>query len=208
MDLKRFFVPNEAEIEHMPLNALVMTLANVRPRANETFGGAQGQVVKLPVPYEHQLLNNWCWAACAAMASNIGKTQCDLGKIVFPGANCPPDPAFDGGADPSQIDRVLRAAGRIPLVSTATPPIGNPGLLFELDQGRPLQIGWIWTVSSWGGGHVVLLVGYEQNMTGTVFLVHDPLPPLQGGKPYIQISENDLMTAQGRGKWTHAWKLR
>lgn len=189
----------------MPLDVLKITLKNINLPASAKFGGPQSKLTKLPVPYEQQLLSNWCWAACATMAAKNTKTQCDLGRVVFPTATCPPAQVSNGQADPNEIDRVLREAGRSPSASNSAPPAQTADLLNELSAGRPVQIGWQWDFSQ--GGHVVLLVGSDQIAAQTVFFIHDPLPSNEGGGPYIQMTSSDLSTAGGRGRWIYVWML-
>jgi hypothetical protein len=69
----------------------------------------------------------------------------------------------------------------------------------EIAQGRPVEIGVRW--SSGFGGHVYLLVGWE-DVDGRV-MVHlfDPWPTGDTGK----VSLEDLQQAFGRGEWLWTW---
>lgn len=65
-----------------------------------------------------------------------------------------------------------------------------------LEQGSPVEIGILW---NGGGGHAVLIVGYEIEDGVSLFTVFDPLEGTFIG------GYDDVMTAFGSGAWTWSW---
>ena len=115
----------------MSLSALSLTLAQLPPQ-EPTFG-ASGIVRDVPIPYETQLLAQWCWAACAAMVTMNHATQCDIGRTKFPGAPCPPTSSQNFPATPYDIRVALSHAGRTPTEIAVTPPL----TALQIDVLRP-----------------------------------------------------------------------
>ena len=68
----------------------------------------------------------------------------------------------------------------------------------EIDAGRPIEVGFTW---SGGGGHAVLVVGYEQvSPADKRVFVYDPW---HGPVPDLNLDE--LRAAYGAGTWRWSW---
>lgn len=184
----------------MPLAALSLTVAHL-PQQPPVFGA--GAVVRnVPIPYEAQLLAQWCWAACATMVTTNHATQCGIGRTKFPAAPCPPTQNENFPATPYDIRTALKTAGRIPTEITGNPPLTALQIDTDLAGGRPLQVGWQRPHS----GHVVVVCGSQPDATGaTVYVVNDP--DATTGGPRLLLSARDLDTARGLGQWTYAWRM-
>jgi hypothetical protein len=184
----------------MPLAALSLTLAELPPQP-PTFG-AGATVRNVPIPYETQLLTEWCWAACATMVAINQTTQCGIGRTKFPGAPCPPTSNENFPATPYDIRVALKKAGRIPTEINAAPPLTALQIDTDLAGGRPLPVGWERPCS----GHVIVVCGSQPDATGaTVYVVNDP--DATTGGAHLLLSWRDLDTARGLGQWTYAWRL-
>jgi hypothetical protein len=154
----------------------------------------------VPISYETQLLGNWCWAACATMVKANRVTQCDIGRTKFPQAPCPPTLNENFAATPYDIRIALGRAGRTPTEINATPPLTALQLDADLAGGRPVQVGWD------PPGHVIVVCGSQPDATGaTAYVVNDP-DATSGGERQL-LSQRDLDTARGLGRWTYAWRL-
>jgi hypothetical protein len=201
-------VPLRLPVAH--LGQFATTIGAVRG-----FGAAPPPaVVTLPIPYVQQAWTNWCWAACAEMASTNGTRQCALAATLL-GNPCPSTAWYDQTVDENGISNVLRNAGSLHAAhvggtAATTPPLTAQALQTEINQGRPIEIGWRYFNSFGGevGGHVVLCVGYRQQGGIDYYEVHDPLPQLGG--PSRMMIWTDLVAPPGRNpqgttSWCDAW---
>lgn len=201
----------------MPLRTPFATLAQFAPTPAHQlgFGAPAPSGVTLPIPYVSQALGNWCWAACAEMVSTNGSSQCSLAATILSNT-CPPNPSTDDQtATEIQIVSVLQRAGaghpgHLGGATASAPPLTSQQLQSELNQQRPVEIGWRYFDNSGllVGGHVVIVYGYGVNSAGTQFDVHDP--HLNTGSTskmdYTQLSSpTGYNPLAARTTWTDAW---
>ena len=144
-----------------------------------------GRPIEPNVPFEPQLLSQWCWAACVSMVERgLGRavSQCEVANRLFPeldccqgfGSGCSETRPVHGIASTAcnQVagrrdisDLWSRTLGRTVHVE---PPISEERLVeaVEAGPGHAVQLWWV----NGSEKHVVLVVGHQ----GGQFLVHDP----------------------------------
>lgn len=156
--------------------------------------------VRLNIPVENQLLNNWCWAAIAsALGRYYGtsdESQAQIASQVLK-KNCL-EFAFDDevrrSADTiSRLDIAMSVAGCYSHWSAGKPLFDR--VRFEINFGRPFgaRVGW-----HAGAAHYVLIHGYRDH--GEKLLVADPLH----GSGEYSLGEFPARYRQG-GAWTETF---
>jgi Papain-like cysteine protease AvrRpt2 len=154
---------------------------------------------RLNLTMQHQLQDNWCWAAVSTSVAhffgNTTWTQCVVvSKEVDDGACC-----TDGSSKkcnvPWRLDNALRRVKVLKKKSNGMPGKLD-GVRGELDAGRPvcIRIGW-----SGGGGHFIAIEGYRDD-SGSV-AIEDPWH----GTSDVPISVFRAGRYQGTGSWTHTY---
>jgi hypothetical protein len=137
---------------------------------------AGAQSVDLPVPYERQLTNEWCWAASTQMVLEYLHKQVPQCTIVeqaygmFPGSCCMSPACSNWPGSIYQVQNILYANGGG--LSSIVPKVAPNYLYQELRQGRPV----IAHVNLWGTGpgHFAVIRGMTY-YAGTPFvIVNDP----------------------------------
>jgi len=142
----------------------------------------------LNIPYEQQLADNWCWAACAVMAVKaLGYTadQCDTARRPLgrpPGSCC---------TTTGSVVTVVTACDE-----TGWPPFDELGFhslhttstaltlaVLKSEIGihhRPVAFAWEWTDSvgaRTGSGHIMIAGGYSYDAPDDMIEVYNPLCP-------------------------------
>jgi hypothetical protein len=153
---------------------------------------------------QHQLQTNWCWSAVSTSVSRFYNpaspwTQCSLANTELGETACCADGSTDACNRDWYLDRALSRVGNLQSWSGAAAPLSE--IEHEVNAGRPLgvRIGW-----EGGGGHFVVLAGYDDPGTGPGFLrVEDPWYG-QSRMAYSAFRN----TYQGTGSWTHTYHTR
>jgi len=152
------------------------------------------------VPQIPQAQPEWCWAACAQMVLQFyGQTvqQCELASKLF-GQACCDDPGSLLCNDPAQVPDiagVYRQWGRNAVLVQGQ--VSFETLQSEINANRPVEIGFAWNN---GGGHQVLVCGWNIDSTGPYLLVNDP--EWGSGAVYYV----NLQAAYGWGSWQWTWQ--
>jgi hypothetical protein len=153
---------------------------------------------------QHQLQTNWCWSAVSTSVSHFYNpaspwTQCSLANSELGETACCADGSAAACNRDWYLDRSLSRVGNLQSWSGAAVPLSE--VEHEVNAGRPLgvRIGW-----QGGGGHFVVLAGYDDPGTGPGFLrVEDPW---YGPS---RMAYSALRNAyQGSGSWTHTYHTR
>jgi hypothetical protein len=157
--------------------------------------------VRLSFAVQHQLQDQWCWAAVStSIAGHYGSTswtQCSVANRELGQSTCCADGSTSACDQPWYLDRALKRVGALKKVEK-----GKPGDLKkvrkEIDGRRPvgIRIGW-----SGGGGHFVTIEGYRSD--GATIAIEDPWYGASD-VPFAAMSGS----YQGSGSWTHTYFTR
>ena len=154
----------------------------------------------LNVPYYKQTQTNWCWAACSQMVEGFfGKDapQCKSANWLFGQSTCCNSPGSTACNQGCPITRIVSVHGFWGVNSSYTgTSLGFYTVKAWIENTKPVECGFAWTG---GGGHVVIVKGYDENPQGQFVYVLDPWYG-QGSIHYT-----DLLTAYGKGVWTWTW---
>jgi hypothetical protein len=153
---------------------------------------------------QHQLQSNWCWAAVSTSVSRFYNaagawTQCSLANAELGETACCADGSTAACNRDWYLDRALSRVGNLQSWSGAPAPLSE--VEHEVNAGRPLgvRIGW-----EGGGGHFVVLAGYDDPGTGPGLLrVEDPWYG-----PSRMAYSAFRNAYQGTGSWTHTYHTR
>lgn len=169
----------------------------------EAAAAAAGPSVSLPFVMQRQLQDQWCWAAVAASVSDhyttpSSWTQCRLADAELGQATCCDIGASGVCNQPWYLDRVLTRTNS--LVSWASGTIAFDDVVSEIESGRlvGVRIGW-----AGGGGHFVVLAGYQRDPGGDTIAVFDPWPGT--GDTLAHDWGTFASQYQGSGSWTHTY---
>ena len=145
--------------------------------------------------------SNWCWAACADMIlhyyGNASVRQCDLANWAFGVSDCcsvPSSSPCNRTLRDSQISQLFSAYGLQSSYTASPVPFGT--LQFDIDLDRPVQVAYSWRG---GGGHVVVVTGWDTDAVGGFLRVNDPAV----GPGVFYYSE--LLDVDGQGVWDATW---
>jgi hypothetical protein len=152
----------------------------------------------LNVPYIRQERSQWCWAACTQMVGsyhgNSGIRQCQLANWYFQQRHCCTTPNSSLCDRPCPADGIPKVYDHVGLNCTgAWGVLAFIAIQIEIDAGRPIEPGILWHL---GGGHVVLVRGYQG--TNHVY-VHDPI------KGHGWLTYQQLVNAYGLGYWFYTY---
>jgi hypothetical protein len=153
---------------------------------------------------QHQLQTNWCWSAVSTSVSRFYNaasawSQCSLANAELGETACCADGSTAACNRDWYLDRGLSRVGNLQSWAGAAVPLSE--VEHEVNAGRPLgvRIGW-----QGGGGHFVVLAGYDDPGTGPGFLrVEDPWY----GRSRMAYSAF-RNAYQGTGSWTHTYHTR
>jgi Papain-like cysteine protease AvrRpt2 len=153
---------------------------------------------------QHQLQTSWCWSAVSTSVSHFYNpasawTQCSLANAELGQTTCCADGSTAACSRDWYLDRALSRVGN--LQSWASGAVALSDVEHEVNAGRPLgvRIGW-----DGGGGHFVVLAGYDDPGTGPGFVSVDD--PWYG--PSRMSYSAFRNTYQGTGAWTHTYYTR
>jgi hypothetical protein len=144
-----------------------------RRRAPRSAVGLAAAPPMLAVPYFQQQQTQWCWAACTQMvAAYMNKPpvqQCDLANLLHGQTNCCASPSSAACNAPCPTAQVPVVYGHLGInCLTNLWPVNAAVLLNELQQGRPVEVGYLWYA---GGGHVAIVRGITPQ---GLYAVNDP----------------------------------
>lgn len=158
----------------------------------------------LLIPLIPQKQPQWCWAACIQMVlkyfdSSTTIDQCDLSNWLFGVQGCCSLPSASLCNRPCLISDVSRVYGQYSISSTLSNGIISiSALQSEINADRPVEIALAWLG---GGGHLVLVVGWEPGGTeGPLLKINDP-----SKGQIISTYYSDLLNAFGFGTWVRTW---
>ena len=192
------------------------------PRADEFGIGATQSpalVQKLKFTMECQKASQWCWAAVAVSVARFYSPaspwqQCTLagqvlGRTCCGGSDeCGRDDDPSGCVRPYLVEHPLCVVGHLqeiheaPIALPAAP--STPTIQGEVDAHRPLvcRVGW-----KGGGGHFVVLYGYDLGRAEPLVHVADPVNDKNGTSIY-SLHEFTYAYRNGDGTWTNAYTTR
>jgi hypothetical protein len=178
-----------------------------------------GQPKVLSIAPVRQAQRKWCWAACVEMLLNHFQRHQDQCSIVgrkrdevLPEVCCGVNEAdFENeGCEPLVMRDVWMKFNISAEAHLATN--GTPGRLTfdeiktEINAERPVEVGIKWN-DDIGGGHAVIIKGWDSINGEDAVWVNDPWPQsklsFQGIEGKVRLDE--LRRANNNGKWLHTW---
>jgi hypothetical protein len=183
-------------LQHLPQLIAIALLATgiiSLARPTDTYAGSK----KLTVNLYGQAASQWCWAAADRMIMSfrgVNPTQCDIVNKIF-GSACPNNPAT--------VDQAASALGAYGFQrSIAYQPLGTAKVPAEINANRPVWVRWQWYG---GGGHAVVITGYDSDAYGSATWVYynDPLPENIGTR--ASLSWSNFMDGPDHRGWGHYW---
>lgn len=165
---------------------------------------ALGGQRQLAIPMIAQEQTEWCWAACIEMVVKYDEPdnklqQCELANGAFGNTSCCKSPKSSLCNRPLPIPAVSLEWSRqgYSCINEAGEVKWND-LVGEVLKGRPIECALLWNK---GGGHAVLIVGFDEDPTGQWVFVNDPWELEK------KILFSELQKAYGSGKWRYTWHL-
>jgi len=148
-------------------------------------------------PMQHQLYNEWCWAAVTSSVDHFYNPESTLTQcLVVNQQRGRSDCCSNGGSSdcnqPGYTDQALQAAGR--LSQSVGSAASYATVVQQTSAWTPIamRIGW-----AGGGGHAIVASGYESN---SMVVIDDPWYG-----PSV-VAYNTLVNAyQGSGTWTNSF---
>ena len=180
------------------------TLDGLEALPGEGEAGLLGPPPRPPLDVRpvRQLMDKWCWAACARMVLRFfGGTLEQCGIVGrFLGGNCCPSASAPGCNVDCSVEQVDQAFGIAGLTVRRIPA----SVTFEVVQaqingGRPLVAAVKW---AGGGGHVVVIHGCRTVGGDRYLSVNDPF------YGFGDIRYGDMTQHYGKnntGLWVHTW---
>ena len=154
---------------------------------------------RLNLAMQHQLQDNWCWAAVStSIAGFFGAatwTQCSVVSKEVDDDSCCTNGSSSTCNVPWRLDKALSRVKALKKKSSGMP--GDlKGVRREIDAGRPvcIRIGW-----SGGGGHFIAIEGYRTDDASVA--VEDPWH----GTSDVPVAHFRSGRYQGTGAWTHTY---
>jgi hypothetical protein len=155
-------------MELMPLrNKTGIPIQAVRRRTTlrPVFGAAApaGTSPMLPVPYYLQEQDQWCWSACTQMVAEYMNgpppvRQCELANFLHGQTNCCANPSSPTCNLPCPLEGIPIVYGHVGIhCLTNSWPVNAAVLLNELQQGRPVEVCYVWYATN--NGHVAIIRG-------------------------------------------------
>jgi hypothetical protein len=148
---------------------------------------------------QHQLQDNWCWAAVStSVAHYFGKTdwtQCSVVSKEVGDSTCCANGSSAKCNVPWRLEKALKRVKALQKKSDGMPgSLG--GVRGEIEKGRPvcIRVGW-----SGGGGHFIALEGYRDDDAGVA--IEDPWY----GTSDVPLDAFRTGRYQGSGSWTHTY---
>jgi hypothetical protein len=181
---------------------------------------------QLPIDVVAQEGNQWCWAACVEMVLTLyGRPQ---EQCVIVGRQlAAPDNSKSCSDIKNQFDEKTCEAEEIinvwkqsdVTVAAQRGTIDDPKSIDKIEdikaqikKNSPVEAGILW-FEQIGGGHAVLIVGYDETGTQPVVWVNEPEPQSKrhlnvmspNGGQQGKITLDELAHASHRGLWVHSW---
>jgi hypothetical protein len=154
---------------------------------------------RLNLIMEQQAQTQWCWAAVAVSTHRFyggtSWTQCTLVNAVLDKLDCCSEPCPDECNKPWRLGVALAMLNH--LASMKAGSEGSPIVQSQLVSENPLcaRIDWIG-----GGGHFVIVSGYEEDASGMYVYIEDPIR----GSSIVALEEF-THRYQGCGEWAHTY---
>lgn len=160
--------------------------------------GASPSLLNIPLIKQEQ--DQWCWAAVMEMVlrfhGGASDPQCDLASTAFGLNGCCNHPDSSLCNRPLPVMRISSEWSRYGISSShKSNPVSFAEIMKEIDSKRPLELGLKWTE---GGGHAVLLIGYDDESTPKVH-IHDPW------RREVVGTYDYAASAYGEGQWSWTW---
>jgi len=154
---------------------------------------------RLELSMQHQLQDNWCWAAVstsvAAFFGSTNWTQCSVVSKEVKDATCCANGSSSKCNVPWRLDKALRRVKALKKKRDGIP--GDlEGIRREIDDGRPVCIRIAW---SGGGGHFIAIEGYRDDSASVA--VEDPWH----GASDVPLAVFRSGRYHGTGSWTHTY---
>jgi hypothetical protein len=153
---------------------------------------------------QEQLQSNWCWSAVSTSVSHYYNpasawSQCSVANAELGETACCADGSTAACNRDWYLEKALARVGNLDGWNSVPAPLRD--IEHEVNAGRPLgvRIGW-----KGGGGHFVVLAGYDDPGTGPGFLRVEDSIYGKSRMPYSAFRN----TYQGSGEWTHTYRTR
>jgi Papain-like cysteine protease AvrRpt2 len=157
--------------------------------------------IRLNFAVQHQLQDQWCWAAVStSIAVHYGATdwtQCSVANKELGQKTCCEDGSSSACNQSWYLDKALKRVRAFKKMDSGRPAdLGK--VRSEIHSNRPvgIRIGW-----SGGGGHFVAIEGYRSDEATVA--IEDPWYGASD-VPVASLSG----TYQGSGSWTHTYYTR
>jgi ABC-type bacteriocin/lantibiotic exporter with double-glycine peptidase domain len=183
-----------------------MSLKNVKTfpisliaKSTQELGGENSV---LQITHFKQEQTEWCWAACMNMVvtyddATSALKQCTLANSAFGMTECCVAPSSSLCNLPLQIVRIKSEYEKYQYKSTHEErSLSFLEIKQEIYNRRPIECGILWTG---GGGHAVLITGYDSGDIGDWVYIHDPYDKTK------KVTFKEFQTGFGRGAWAHSW---
>jgi Papain-like cysteine protease AvrRpt2 len=149
----------------------------------------------LELSMQSQQQTEWCWSATSVSVSHFYDsgstwTQCLLVNNALGQTTCCNNGGTSQCNQPWYIDRALQIVKNFVSSGSAVTPTDVDS---QVNNGRPLEVGIAW---SGGGGHAVVIDGYQGTGTGELLSIRDPAY----GDSWVSYS-TFKSSYQGSGSW-------
>jgi hypothetical protein len=149
----------------------------------------------LELSMQSQQQTEWCWSATSVSVSHFYDsgstwTQCLLVNNALGQTTCCNTGGTSQCNQPWYIDRALQIVKNFVSSGSAVTPTDVDS---QVNNGRPLEVGIAW---SGGGGHAVVIDGYQGTGTGELLSIRDPAY----GDSWVSYS-TFKSSYQGSGSW-------
>lgn len=163
---------------------------------------AAAQKKVLSVPSVDQMQSEWCWAACSAMVlsyyGNLDVNKCDFVNWLFSQTKCCNDSNSNDCNKNCQWSDIVKIYSHWKIKCTKKEDnVSFSTIVSEINLGRPVEIGYNWL---FGGGHVVLAIGYDASVLDRKYLYLND--PSRGHGWYLY---DDVLNAGDKGSWVYTW---
>lgn len=176
----------------MPLRVQSMPIPSIH--------GAAAHLGKtLNVPHVYQVLDNWCWAACAEMVLryySMTITKCAVAGWLKQNPSCcimnPPAVCKDTCTVTQEQDDIAAIYHHYGLSANRKWPVASEDLKNEVEKNNPVELCYRMA----RGGHVIVVYGWYPTPSGAYrFRIHDPLNDASAaGVTFEGLIQNQFMT--------------
>lgn len=153
------------------------------------------------VPILKQEQTQWCWATVMQMVfQKYGDTttqQCSLSNTAFGNTVCCASPSSSLCNKPLPVIQISSEWDKFKFSAKfVNGLIEFSDLQNEINNDCPVEIGFKW---SGGGGHAVVVIGWDIINLVPHVLIHDP------SRGILTIPYEKVKTAYGEGQWKWSW---